>query len=193
MQCTIGSMDIPTLCQLYYRVSCVCVHNQTVHEFVTCTICQWQRCISCICYICVWEYFQLNAVNLHSNMKQLTVHTICIMHMQYTVAVCCMSQTGQHEPLLEVTKQQMCMKYCSGGLYYQLQGSCWNVGHCMNLWLLPTRVYKPSFWWLISSWLPTRPLSYFQQICGMSQTGQYEPSKGSCCPVWDMQHISQSR
>ncbi len=26
--------------------------------------------------------------------------------------------------LLEVTKQQICVKYCSSGLYYQLQGSC---------------------------------------------------------------------
>ncbi len=37
--------------------------------------------------------------------------------------------------------------------------------------------------------LSTRPQSYFQQICCMSQTGQPEPLQGSCCPVWDMQHI----
>ncbi len=36
--------------------------------------------------------------------------------------------------LLEVTKQQICMKYCSSVLYYQLQGSWSNVGHCVNLW-----------------------------------------------------------
>ncbi len=37
------------------------------------------------------------------------------------------SYLQQHKPckyLLEVTKQQMCMKYCSSVLYYQLLGSC---------------------------------------------------------------------
>ncbi len=36
--------------------------------------------------------------------------------------------------LLEVTKQQICMKYCSSVLYYQLLVSWSNVGHCVNLW-----------------------------------------------------------
>ncbi len=39
-----------------------------------------------------------------------------------------------HDTLLEVTKQQICIKYCSSVLYYQLQGSWSNVGHCANLW-----------------------------------------------------------
>ncbi len=55
--------------------------------------------------------------------------------------------------LLEVTKQQMCMKYCSSVLYYQLQGWCWNAGHCINLWFTSNKAM---------------PLSYFQQICCMS-------------------------
>ncbi len=62
-----------------------------------------------------------------------------------------MSQIGQHDPLLEVTKRQTCIKYSSSGLYYQLlevtkqqmcmkycssvvlqlQGSC--LGHATDL------------------------------------------------------------
>ncbi len=53
-----------------------------------------------------------------------------------------------HWSLLEVTKQQICMKYCSSVLYYQLLGSWSDVGHCVNLWftsnkataLLPTNL-----------------------------------------------------
>ncbi len=64
----------------------------------------------------------------------------------------------------------MCIKYCPSGLYYQLQGSCWNVGNCKLVGKLVFTSNKATVL------LPT------------TRTGQHKPFQGSCCPVWDMQN-----
>ncbi len=109
-------------------------------------------------------------VEIRKSMSKSKYHTpygaasnsLCLLTwFVYVVLLSCVYATCMRilSYVLEVTKQQMCIKYCSSGLYYQLQGSCGNVCHCVNLWVTST----------------TRPLSYFQQICCTSQTGQHEP------------------
>ncbi len=54
----------PTVCQLYYQVSCVRVHNQIVYEIVT-----HAHSVCCVSgNIFNWMHW-----NLHSNMKQTTM------------------------------------------------------------------------------------------------------------------------
>ncbi len=83
----------------------------------------------------------------------ITPPTISVQHRPASTYIhvfrrTCIYMYGQHVYLLEVTKQQICMKYCSSVLYYQLLGSWSDVGYCVNLWftsnkataLLPTNL-----------------------------------------------------
>ncbi len=54
----------------------VCVHNQIVYKIVT------QRPP---CERCIWEYFQLNAVHLNSNIKQIYIHVHDITVYMYVL------------------------------------------------------------------------------------------------------------
>ncbi len=67
--------------------------------------------------------------------------------------------------------------------------NCFPCGHRL-LHQLPRRQHpKTTCGVLLSQSNRYTAMPYQPYICCMSQTGQNEPCKGSCCPVWDMQQI----
>ncbi len=134
---SVFGLSIPIM----YMYVCTYIHTCSMHPYV-CT------------YVHVRTYVRSHAACTCVYVRTY-VRTYVRMHAACTCMYVCMyvcthvqTHTHIHIHLLEVTKQQICMKYCSSVLYYQLQGSWSDVGHCVNLWftsnkataLLPTNL-----------------------------------------------------
>ncbi len=84
-----------------------------------------------IILLCIWEYFQLNAVNQHSNMKQMTIQfTCCEPDLATAVCLsimCILPTVHSMQMLLEVTIALMLlvMAMC---LYHLCMQECWRHG-----------------------------------------------------------------
>ncbi len=112
--------------------------NFTLAYICTCT---WALSM-CTCTLTAWQA----APTLYFQSPLCMCVCVCVyMYMYEYVCV----YMHMYVCLLEVAKQQMRMKYCSSVLYYQLQGSYWNVGHCVNLWFTSNKA---------TDLLPTNPV-----------------------------------